>query len=258
MIRYTRFIALGDSFTEGVGDIQVDGQFRGWADQVAERIALQQSDFSYCNLAIRGKLVAEVVDNQIPEAINWIQGPATLVSFHAGANDVLRPGYNPEIVLPQYREAVRTLAATGVQLLLFTAIERVAKSGKMQELWHQRFSGFNNNVRAIALEVGAIVADANLDPDIASARFVDTDKLHLNPAGHARVAESVLQLIGADFDPNWKAPLPPLPQIGKIKATWAELNWIITFLIPWVSRRLRGISSGDGRVAKHREPITLS
>ena len=112
MIRYTRFIALGDSFTEGVGDIQVDGQFRGWADRVAERIALQQSDFSYLNLAIRGKLVAEVVDNQIGEAINWIQGPTTLVSFHAGANDVLRPGYNPEIVLPQYREAVRTLAST--------------------------------------------------------------------------------------------------------------------------------------------------
>ena len=49
MIRYTRFITLGDSFTEGVGDIQVDGQFRGWADRVAERVALQQSDFSYCN-----------------------------------------------------------------------------------------------------------------------------------------------------------------------------------------------------------------
>lgn len=258
MIRYTRFIALGDSFTEGVGDIQVDGQFRGWADRVAERIALQQSNFSYCNLAIRGKLVAEVVDNQIPEATNWIQGPSTLVSFHAGANDVLRPGYNPEIVLRQYREAVRKLAATGAQLLLFTAIERVAKSGKMQEMWQQRFSGFNNNVRAIALEVGAILADANLDPDIATARFVDTDKLHLNPAGHARVAESVLQLIGAKFDPNWSAPLPLLPQIGKIKAIWAELNWIITFLIPWISRRIRGISSGDGRVAKHREPITLS
>ena len=110
----------------------------------------------------------------------------------------------------------------------------------------------------IGLEVGAIVADANFDPDIATARFVDTDKLHLNPAGHARVAESVLQLIGAEFDPNWRAPLPPLPPVGKVEATWAELNWIITFLIPWVSRRIRGISSGDGRVAKHREPITLS
>ena len=258
MIRYTRFITLGDSFTEGVGDIEVNGQFRGWADRVAERIALQQSDFSYLNLAIRGKLVAEVIDKQIPEAITWIDGPNTLLSFHAGANDVLRPGYNPEIVLPQYREAVRTLAATGAQLLLFTAIERVAKSGKMQELWHQRFSGFNNNVRMIAAEVGAIVADANLDPDIASSRFVDTDKLHLNPAGHARVAESVLQLVGAQFDPNWNAPLPPLPPVGKLKSIGVELNWIITFLIPWISRRIRGISSGDGRVAKHSEPIRLS
>ncbi len=258
MIRYSRFIALGDSFTEGVGDIQFDGQFKGWADRVAERVALKKSDFSFYNLAIRGKLLSQVIEDQIPEAMKWIEGPTTLLSFHAGANDVLRPGYVPEVVLPQYREAVRKLAATGAQLLLFTAIERVAKSGKMQELWHQRFSTFNNNVRAIAAEVGAIVADANLDPDIASRRFLDADRLHLNPAGHARVAESVLQLIGADFDPNWNAPLVPLPELGKLESARIEMNWIITFLIPWISRRIRGISSGDGRVAKHREPITLS
>jgi hypothetical protein len=190
--------------------------------------------------------------------MKWIEGPSTLLSFHAGANDVLRPGYDPEVVLPQYREAVRKLAATGAQLILFTAIERVAKSGKMQELWHQRFSGFNNNVRAIGLEVGAIVADANLDPDIASRRFLDADRLHLNPAGHARVAESVLELIGADFDPNWNAPLPPLPEMGKVQSIQIEVQWITTFLIPWISRRIRGISSGDGRFAKHSAPITLS
>jgi lysophospholipase L1-like esterase len=135
MIRYSRFIALGDSFTEGVGDIQIDGQFMGWADRVAERLADQQPDFSFYNLAIRGKLVSQVIEDQIPEAMKWIEGSATLLSFHAGANDVLRPGYDPDVVLPQYREAVRKLAATGAQLLLFTAIERVAKSGKMQELW---------------------------------------------------------------------------------------------------------------------------
>jgi len=258
MTVFTRFIALGDSMTEGMCDEIVDGKYRGWADRVADALSKENPNFTYLNLAIRGKLVAEVIDKQIPEAITWIDGPNTLLSFHAGANDVLRPGYNPEIVLPQYREAVRNLAATGAQLLLFTAIERVAKSGKMQELWHQRFSGFNNNVRMIAAEVGAIVADANLDPDIASSRFVDTDKLHLNPAGHARVAESVLQLVGAQFDPNWNAPLPPLPPVGKLKSIGAELNWIITFLIPWISRRIRGISSGDGRVAKHSEPIRLS
>ena len=47
MIRYSRFITLGDSFTEGVGDIQIDGQFMGWADRVAERLAKQQPDFLF-------------------------------------------------------------------------------------------------------------------------------------------------------------------------------------------------------------------
>ena len=88
--------------TEGMSDEIVNGNYRGWADRVADELAKDNPSFTYMNLAIRGKLLKQVVEDQIPTAIKYIQGKQTLVSFHAGANDVLRPNYRPEISLPQF------------------------------------------------------------------------------------------------------------------------------------------------------------
>ncbi|MTB15798.1 MAG: SGNH/GDSL hydrolase family protein, partial [Actinobacteria bacterium] len=126
---YTRFIACGDSFTEGMTDDFVEGQYRGWADRVADILASGSPDFTYANLAIRGKLVRQVVSDQVPVAMTFVTGKETVVSFHAGANDVLRPNYKQEIVLPLYAQAVRDLAASGATVLLFTVLERTGNTG---------------------------------------------------------------------------------------------------------------------------------
>jgi len=112
-MQYTRFIALGDSMTEGMSDEIVDGKYRGWADRVADSLARNNPDFTYMNLAVRGKLLKQVVEDQIPVAVKFVEGPQTLISFHAGANDVLRPNYKPEISLPEYEKGVKQLTDTG-------------------------------------------------------------------------------------------------------------------------------------------------
>jgi lysophospholipase L1-like esterase len=86
-MQYTRFIALGDSMTEGMNDEVINGKYRGWADRVADGLAKNEAGFTYLNLAIRGKLLNQVVTDQIPSALKFIEGRQTLVSFHAGAND---------------------------------------------------------------------------------------------------------------------------------------------------------------------------
>jgi hypothetical protein len=72
MSKYTRFITLGDSMTEGMCDDIVDGQYRGWADRVADVLARNNHGFSYFNLAIRGKLLHQVIADQIPIAKRYI------------------------------------------------------------------------------------------------------------------------------------------------------------------------------------------
>jgi len=254
-MRYTRLIACGDSFTEGMCDEIVGGQYRGWGDRVADVLGAHVPEFTYANLAVRGKLVHQVVADQIPLALSFVTGPETLVSFHAGANDVLRPKYRPESVLPLYADTVRRIAASGATVLLFTVLERTGGKGKSAELWESRFRLFNENVRAVGKEVGAIIAEANEEDLLSDRRFLAQDRLHLNPIGHDRVAQAMLEKLGLPSDPTWRLPLPPPESTRRWRQSYEQFRWFMTFLLPWVWRRIRGKSSGDGRISKHSQPI---
>ena len=252
---FERFIALGDSYTEGMSDEKKYGNYRGWADRTADVMAVSYADFTYANLAVRGKLVRQVVDEQIEAAIAQVTGPKTLLSFHAGANDVIRPNYQADLVLPLYADAVRRLAASGATILLFTVLERTGNTGKAAKMWETRFREFNRNVRAVAEEVGAIIADANEEPAFSDRRFLAFDRLHLNSMGHDRVAQAVLELLDLPFDKNWREPLPPAKDQPVVFRAWITSMWFITFALPWMWRRARGKSSGDGRSCKY--PIAI-
>jgi len=252
---FSRFIAIGDSYTEGMCDEKKYGNYRGWADRVADVMAAHHPDFTYANLAVRGKLLRQVLDDQVEAAIAQVNGPQTLISFHAGANDVIRPGYKAELALPLYAEAVRRLAASGATLLLFTVLERTGNTGRSAKMWERRFSEFNRNVRAIGFEVGAIIADANEEPAFSDRRFLAFDRLHLNAVGHERVAQAVLELIELPFDSGWRKPLPPAKPRPKIFNAMVTTLWFISFALPWMWRRARGKSSGDGRSCKY--PIAI-
>lgn len=255
MPRYTRLITCGDSFTEGMCDEIVNGEYRGWADRVADVMAVDNPGFTYANLAVRGKLVRQVVADQLPLALSYVTGSETLVFFHAGANDVLRPKYNPDVLLPLYEAAVRKIAASGATVLLFTVLERTGAKGRGAELWESRFRIFNDNVRAVAKEVGAFIADANQDGALSDRRFLASDRLHLNPLGHDRVAQAVLERLGLPFDAAWRVPLPSKEHVGLAIRFKSNARWVFGFVIPWMWRRARGKSSGDGRSSKQSEPI---
>ena len=255
-MRYIRFIAVGDSFTEGMCDEIVAGQYRGWADRIADVMAHQSTEFTYANFAVRGKLIQQVAAEQVPVALTYVTGPETLFSFHAGANDVLRPNYKPEAALPLYAQTVRKIAASGATILLFTVLERTDRQGKAAELWAKRFSEFNKNVRAVAEEFGAIVADANEEGLLSDRRFLADDRLHLNLLGHDRVAQGILEILGLPYAVDWRRPLSIALTLSHPKRYKSNAIWFATFLMPWIWRRLRGRSSGDGRVGKHSLPVS--
>lgn len=257
-MKFTRFIVCGDSFSEGMSDEIVNGQYRGWADRMADVMAHQSPEFTYANFAIRGKLIHQVASDQVPLALEYVTGPETLFSFHAGANDVLRPNYRSETALPLYSQSVRTIAASGATVLLFTVLERTDRQGKTADLWAKRFSEFNKNVRAVAEEVGAIVADANEEGLLSDRRFLADDRLHLNEIGHDRVAQGILEKLGLPYAVSWREPLPTADKLSLIARHRSNFSWIFSFLIPWVWRRVRGRSSGDGRSGKHAMPVLWS
>ena len=253
-MKYKRLIVCGDSYSEGMSDVVVNGQYRGWADRIADVMAQENPEFTYVNLAVRGKLLKQVIDDQLPAAIGYVTGPDTLLSFHAGANDALRPGYKPEVAQELYAEAVRRAATSGATLMLFTVLERTGNTGRGSDLWAARFSEFNKIVRAVGAEVGAIVNDANNETFFSDNRFLAFDRLHLNAEGHNRVAQALLEKLGYQFDPSWRVPLPPAPKTFWLTRRISSMIWFFTFALPWIWRRLRGKSSGDGRSAKYPTP----
>lgn len=252
---FQRLIVCGDSYSEGMTDEVIDGKYRGWADRVADVMAGAHPDFTYVNLAIRGKLLGQVVEDQVPVALRYVTGKETLVTFHAGANDALRPGYQASIAIPLYQEGVRLIAQSGATVMLFTVLERTGNKGRGAELWEKRFSEFNRGVREVGAEVGAIVVDANQEAFFSDRRFLAFDRLHLNAEGHNRCAQAVLERIGLPFDPAWRTPLPPAKKIPWVLEKGVTVAWFIIFALPWIYRRLRGKSSGDGRSAKYPTPV---
>lgn len=256
------FVALGDSFTEGLeDDLGPEGRHLGWADRVAAALAARDGGLRYANLAVRGRLLDQVVAEQVPTALAL--GP-DLVAFHAGPNDVLRPGRDVGAVVSRYAEAVAGLRVADVEVLLFTVIERAGGTGRTAARLAARFARFNAGVRRAAEDTGALVVDVGSAPALQDRRLWNEDRLHLAPEGHARVAAAVLEVLGVD-DPDllggpvgwWREPLAAGVRPGRRADLVADVRWVRRHLTPWVLRRLRGRSSGDGLSPKHLELVDL-
>lgn len=253
------YVAIGDSFTEGVGDPDPDdapvpgaqGGVRGWADRFADHLAAHVDELRYANLAVRGKLLRQVMADQVPRALELAPD---LVTFSAGGNDLLRPGADPDRLAAVLESGVRRLRANGAHVVLFTGVN-VAK-GYMRPLIGG-FTRYYLNIRAIADRHDCFLVDQWSMRVLADPRAWDADRLHMSPEGHRRLALKVCEVVGVPVAEDGEAPWPPAQ-----RATWraergADLRWMREFLGPWVNRRLTGRSSGDGRRAKRPDLAVL-
>jgi lysophospholipase L1-like esterase len=253
---WRRYIALGDSFTEGLSDPDParPGEFRGWADRLAAHLATAtEDDVEYANLAIRGRLMRQVVDEQVPVAL---EAKPDLVSLVAGGNDLMRPGADPDELAATLEDAVVRLRAAGADVLLATGVD--TRQTPILRRVRGKIAIFNAHIWSIAARSGAVVLDQWGAQWMQDWRMWDVDRIHLTDEGHRRTAlaaAAALGLPGADDD--WRLPLPPADPRPFRAAVAEEAAWVRGFVAPWIGRRLRGRSSGDGRTPKRPVPLVL-
>lgn len=243
---------MGDSFTEGVGD--PDGTrpngLRGWADRVAEALTVLNPELGYANLAIRGRKLPQILDEQVPAALELAPD---LVSLTGGGNDVMRPNVDIDALADSLDRTVATLRATGATVLLFTLPD--SRSNQAFKVMRGRVALFNLFVREIVDRQDAVLIDVWGNHDFDRRQYLDTDRLHLNTHGHQSMAIQVLEALGAEHE---LAELPYSPRALTPRQERAEnLEWTRSFLLPWVGRRLTGRSSGDNIAPKYPTPTPL-
>jgi len=192
---WKRFVALGDSLTEGVGDPDRRGRLRGWADRLAEAMASIHEDFAYANLAKRGLQADEVRRSQLEPALRL---RPDLASVQVGMNDLLEPRFDPArferelsaIVGPLHEAGALVLTATIPDVTLFSPLPRRFLSGI-----RARLRAASEAVRAVSAEHGALCLDLEALPEARQRQVMSVDRLHPGPQGHVLLAGAFAGLL---------------------------------------------------------------
>lgn len=238
---WTRYVALGDSMTEGVGDPGPDGGLNGWADRLAALLSAHSPDFTYANLAIRGRRMADIAGQQVDLALDMAPD---LVSLIGGGNDILRPGADPDALASQLEAAVARIRATGADVLLATPTD--PSGAPIVERTRPKVAVYLAHLWSIAERQGAYLLNQWGLSFLQDWRMWEPDRIHMSSEGHRRVALAAYETLGhTAAEADWRIPLPPAPVPGRLESLRDNMVWAREYAAPWVGRRLRGTSSGD-------------
>ena len=244
--RWRRFVALGDSLTEGLCDPAPDGALRGWADRLALLLAAQ-GGLHYANLAIRSKRVRDVSGVQLERALEL---RPDLVSILVGANDLVKHSADVAALAAELEGAVVRLRGIGADVLLVTPF---LPKRRAASIYTRRFAAFATALTGIAARTGAILIDTDLYPSLGDRPNWGEDLVHLSSRGHRFLAYRAGEMLG----------VPDADALGALDAALHEHEpigagvWWRRHALPWVWRRLHGRAAGDGRSAKHDDYVYL-
>jgi lysophospholipase L1-like esterase len=251
---YTRYVALGDSSTEGLDDADGAGGFRGWADRLAEHVDAACPGLAYANLAVRGLSAGEIAASQLAPALALRPDLSTVV---AGMNDLLRRNFDAARVAGTVGEMIGALRGQGATVVTFT-IPDVSRRMRLGSALSARTAALNACLRGVAASTGALLLDLASYPLSEDPRMWARDRIHGNPEGHARIGAALAHLVGLPDAPagSLSATLPPLPP-RSLRDLATDAAWLATYVVPWAIRRLRNRTTGHGRVAKrpHLAPV---
>jgi lysophospholipase L1-like esterase len=255
-VKFRRYVAIGDSSTEGLEDPDGAGGYRGWADRLAERIAdSQEEPLEYANLAVRGLGMREIRETQLEPAIAL---RPDLLTVFGGVNDIIGGHCDFAAVRTDYEAVFRQGRGLGATVLTFTMPDQTGINPFGRHL-RDRMYALNAIIRSEAEAHGALVVDLQHYPVAQDPRLWFEDRLHGNALGHALVAEALAWRLGLPgSDTRWAQPLPEeyvRPPVRR--QILSDIDWAVHYLAPWMGRNLRHIPHGHGVVAKRPVPTLV-
>jgi uncharacterized protein (DUF952 family)/lysophospholipase L1-like esterase len=251
---FQRFVAIGDSQTEGLNDPDGRGGFRGWADRFADLLVAEHPHLQYANLAIRGRTIGAIRAEQLARALAL--GP-DLATVMGGLNDLMRPRVDVSAVIADLDAMLVALRATGATVVTNTFPDPSPLAPLFRRL-APRVAAYNELIRAAAAACGALVVDFGALGVGSDLRIWSRDRIHANPLGHSLIAAAFADTVGLPGFGGWADPLPPAPRVTALRRTGTELRWLGGDVAPWALRHARGRSSGDGITAKRPDLVPVA
>ena len=245
---FTRYVALGDSSTEGIDDPDGAGGYRGWSQRLAERIQFSTSpDLLYANLAIRGLTTAQVRATQLAPALTLRPDLATVF---CGTNDVTAFRFDADAVAADIEHMQRALVSGGATVLSFT-LPDLTPLMPLARLIAPRIAALNRALTEASHKTGAILVDFAAHSVATDPRLWSEDRIHANAAGHARIADALAHALNLPATNSaWSRPFPACVPRSRRERCRAEAKWLRCHLLPWLIQGIAGRSSSQGRTAK--------
>ncbi|MCX5556100.1 SGNH/GDSL hydrolase family protein [Streptomyces sp. NBC_00038] len=233
-MRPLRFVALGDSLTEGVGD-PVGEVWRGWAALLAQGLAPADAPVEFINLAVSGAQTRDVLERQTPEAMAL--GP-DVVSIVIGVNDTLRYTFDIHSVAARLDKVYAAFRAQGAVVMTACLPDpgyMLGLPGALARPLARRQRAVNAVVHALSERYGALHLHAAEEDWLKDRAMWSADKLHPGEQGHRALAlrfHALLaeQGIATGVQPSAEPEFP-------VPTRSASLWWLATAGTGWVARR---------------------
>lgn len=235
MTTFRRYVAIGDSSTEGLEDPDGQGGYRGWADRLAEMIANTQAEpLDYANLGVRSLRLGEIRATQFDAAMAM---HPDLLSIFGGANDLMGVACDFAGIRADLAAIFAEARSRDCTVVTYTMPVPYSVNPFGRRLGG-RMIRFNDIIREEADRHGVLVMDFQHYPIAQDPRLFSEDRLHANQLGHQRVAAALAWRLGIEgADESWAAPFPDPPPRPRTTAQLAEdVHWARRYFAPWLGK----------------------
>lgn len=214
---YRRFVAVGDSLTEGKGDTYPNGELRGYADMISHGLRFAAPEAMYANLARPSVRAHEVRRDQVPQAVAMAPDLVTAV---AGINDAIA------LAFPRRRVHDEILALFGDlrralpdATIVTCTLPDLGHLSAVARVWRGRVHVLNDAARDAARAHGLVLVD--LEDDLPmTADELALDRVHPSPLGHLRFARRFAQALDVpEPDPSYLARRPRAERLYRLYRT---------------------------------------
>jgi lysophospholipase L1-like esterase len=238
---------MGDSQTEGLWDGDDTVGLMGFADRLAGLIDGQYSGLTYANLAVRGRRIRNLLDEQLPKALAM---QPDLVTVCIGMNDVTRPGAYFDRALADLDDLHDQLAGSGATVAT-TTFPDLAQIVPVGRFLGPRVIRINEAIRKAAERHGFRLVDLYGAPSMTEAHTWSSDRVHGSAKGHALFAAAAAEALGLPgSNHDWAQASDGAAPSSLRSRAHSQLLWTQNMLMPWLWGHARGRSAGDGRVPR--------